>query len=167
MISCILRLILFLGWHYESPGGEGTTNVTVSGDVPDTSIHILVERRAVRAMLVVWILLSLLCHNYFSDGQMYKRGVFDLIPRERLSMCQPQCACPSVRCCSEVQTLHTQPGQEDLGPGRRLQPGAGEDGGPGEVPQAEVPPAGQQDRIPQDKSHWTVQMIFTFSIAAL
>ena len=36
-------------------------------------------------MLLAWILINFLCyHSYLLDGQMVKRGVFDLIPNNRL-----------------------------------------------------------------------------------
>ena len=37
-------------------------------------------------MLLAWILINILCHHYcyLLDGQMVKKGVFDLIPNDRL-----------------------------------------------------------------------------------
>ena len=60
-------------------------NITVSRDVLDISIHILTESLSQETMLLAWILINILCyHSYLLDGQMVKRGVFDLIPNNRL-----------------------------------------------------------------------------------
>ena len=60
-------------------------NITVSRDVLDISIHILTESLSQETMLLAWILINILCyHCQTLDGQMVKRGVFDLIPNNRL-----------------------------------------------------------------------------------